>query len=145
MWHLEKSCYPQDSHEPSSWYVTLYWLCLLNRICPPVVSLYPARLDFSIPAFTKSCTNPKIRPSHPLAAMMSTVTGKTSSWRVMLEKYAAEPTGADCVSSGLGSQRSKIKWHYILGTTKSGPPQNGLTLLMSNPAGTSGGPLYWLR
>ena len=56
-------------------------------------------------------------PSHPFAAKISTVTGKYSVCKVMVELYAASP----------------------IGMTKSGTSAKGEIRLVPKPAGTAGG------
>jgi hypothetical protein len=47
---------------------------------------------FNIPAAVNASASAKIIPSHPFAAMISIVTGRYSSFNVMVELYAAWPT-----------------------------------------------------
>jgi hypothetical protein len=44
---------------------------------------------FNIPAAVSASASAKIIPSHPFAAMISIVTGRYSSFNVMVELYAA--------------------------------------------------------
>ena len=63
---------------PSTSHIFPRPLYFLSKTSPPVI-VCPVKLAFTIPALTKSCTNPKITPSHPFAAIISTVTGNSST------------------------------------------------------------------
>ncbi len=58
---------------------------LLNNTSPPPSTVCPAALALTTPAFCNSKTKLKIIPSQPLAARMSTVTGRYSVCWVMVE------------------------------------------------------------
>jgi hypothetical protein len=97
-------------------------IALLNRIFPPSVLLPPALLAFAMPFLYRSSIRLKTIPSHPLAAIMSTVTGRNSLCCVIVEKYSACPT-IHTLAHAHGLMDGNMN---ILGTTISGAPEKML-------------------
>ena len=67
-------------------------LVLITSSSPRQYIKLPVLGTFNIPAAVNASASAKIIPSHPLAAMISTVTGRNSSCSVTVELYAACPT-----------------------------------------------------
>jgi hypothetical protein len=96
---------------------------LRSKISPPVIPLLPLNAVFTIPLACNASIKLNSIPSHPFAAIRSTVTGRYSTCPVIVELYGASP----------------------IGTTKSGTSAITLIRLLLQPNGTPGSRRYTLR